>query len=150
MPHDHSHAGPAAGIDVLDLMQHHGVRPSSNRILVASALAKAPRPVSMAELEADLDTVDKSGISRALALFREHQMVHVIEDGSEAVRYELCTSHHSDSDDDLHVHFYCRACRRTFCLRDVPVPGVPLPEGYRMEGVNYMVKGLCPECSGRP
>jgi len=136
-------------IDVIDMMMHHGVKPTANRILLATVLAEATRPLSMAELGDVLDTVDKSVISRTLALFKDSHLVHVIEDGSESVRYELCHSHDDGEDDDVHVHFYRLQCRRTFCLHDTHIPSVLLPEGYSMDSVNYMVKGVCPECQAK-
>jgi len=132
--------------DVIDLMQHHGVRPTANRIIIARTIAGAGRPISMGELEQMIDSIDKSNISRALALFREQHMVHVIEDGSDSVRYELCLSDHDDEDSDAHVHFYCERCGKTFCLTDIPIPQVSLPQGYLSDSVNYMVKGICPGC----
>jgi len=130
----------------IEILEHHGVKPTSNRILVTKALESADRPLSLLELEIKLKTVDKSGISRALTLFREHHMVHVIEDGGDGVRYELCRSHHDDHDDDVHVHFFCEKCRRTYCLDDIKIPPVELPGGFLMSSVNYMVKGICPNC----
>lgn len=105
--------------------------------------------MSLSELEYGILTIDKSSIFRALMIFKECHLVHVIEDGGDGVRYELCKSGGSDTDDDLHVHFYCECCHRTFCIDSVPVPQVPLPDGYRQTSVNYMVKGLCPECAAR-
>lgn len=134
--------------DIIDLLQHHGIKPTANRILIADALSAEGRPLSLSELETALGTVDKSNISRALALFREQHLVHVLEDGSDSVRYELCHSHTDEEDDDAHVHFYCEKCRRTFCLEDIAIPPVNLPEGYAAESVNYMVKGVCPDCGG--
>lgn len=130
----------------VELLEHHGVKPTANRIVVVKALAKAGRPLSLTELEYKILTIDKSGVFRALTLFREHHLVHVIEDGGDGVRYELCHSHDDETDDDLHVHFYCEQCRRTYCLEDVPVPEVQLPEGFNQLSVNYMVKGICPAC----
>ena len=72
--------------------------------------------------------------------------MHVIEDGGDGVRYELCHSHDSETDDDLHVHFYCERCRRTYCLEHIAVPEVELPEGFQQTSVNFMVKGICPTC----
>lgn len=128
------------------LLEQHGVKPTANRIVVVKALAAAGRPMSLTELEYNILTIDKSGIFRALTLFRDHHLVHVIEDGGDGVRYELCHSHATDVDDDLHVHFYCERCRRTFCLEQVAVPAVPLPPGFTMTSVNYMIKGICPDC----
>ena len=61
--------------------------------------------------------------------------------------YEICHSSGEFSDDDLHPHFYCTRCHRTFCLLDTEVPPIPLPSGFSMDSINYMVKGLCPSCS---
>ena len=130
------------------LLASHGIKPTANRIVVAKTLAAAERPMSLTELEYKILSIDKSGVFRALTLFREHHLVHVIEDGGDGVRYELCHSHDGHAeDDDQHVHFYCERCHRTFCLTDMPIPTVSLPAGYELHDINYMAKGLCPECS---
>ena len=130
------------------LLASHGIKPTANRIVVAKTLAAAERPMSLTELEYKILSIDKSGVFRALTLFREHHLVHVIEDGGDGVRYELCYSHDGHAeDDDQHVHFYCVRCHRTFCLPDTPIPSVSLPQGYHLTSINYMAKGLCPDCS---
>ena len=135
---------------VTELLESHGVKPTANRILVLRTLAGAFRPMSLAELEQKILTIDKSGIFRAITLFRDHHLVHVIEDGSDGVRYELCHSNdHHHEDNDMHVHFYCEQCNRTFCIDNTPIPQVELPEGYSMTSANFVVKGTCPECGER-
>ena len=129
------------------LLEEHGVKATPNRLLVARALTSAGRPLSLMELEAQLETIDKSAIFRTLGAFKDAHLVHVLEDSGEGVRYELCHSHHHDHDDDIHVHFYCTKCHRTFCLEDTPVPPVQVPEGYEVESVSYLLKGVCPECA---
>ena len=130
------------------LLASHGIKPTANRIVVAKTLAAAERPMSLTELEYKILSIDKSGVFRALTLVREHHLVHVIEDGGDGVRYELCYSHDGHAeDDDQHVHFYCERCHRTFCLPDTPIPSVSLPQGYHLTSINYMAKGLCPDCS---
>lgn len=130
------------------LLEEHGVKVTPNRLLVARALDEAGRPLSLMELEAKLETIDKSAIFRTLTAFRDAHLVHVLEDAGDGVRYELCHSHHEDHDDDLHVHFYCTRCHRTFCLETTPVPPVNTPEGYEVETRSYLLKGVCPECAG--
>lgn len=130
----------------VEILEHHGIKPTANRIVVVKALDGADRPLSLTELESSIKTIDKSGVFRALTLFREHHLVHVIEDGGDGVRYELCHSHDETYDDDMHVHFYCEQCRRTYCLDDIKIPPVQLPGGFLMNSVNYMVKGICPAC----
>jgi len=129
-----------------ELFAHHGVKPTANRMLIAQALHEAGRPLSMTELEVLLESIDKSNIFRALTTFREAHLVHMLEDAGDGVRYELCHSHDDDHDDDVHVHFYCVKCHRTICLYDTPVPPVKVPEGYEVQGVSYLIKGICPDC----
>ena len=132
---------------ILKILEEHGIKATANRILIATALSDAGRPFSLMELEEMIETIDKSGIFRCLNTFKEHHLVHSIED-VEGTRYELCLSHDSDHDEDTHVHFYCERCHRTFCLDNIHIPPVVLPKGYDSRTSNYLVKGVCPECSG--
>ncbi|WP_288953192.1 transcriptional repressor [uncultured Prevotella sp.] len=129
------------------LLEQHGIKLTANRILIAKIMSTLDYPISMKELETMLLTMDKSSIFRTLSLFKSHHLVHQMEDGNDIVRYELCHSHSEEEDEDIHVHFYCEHCHRTFCLNEISVPQVNLPVGYRQTAVNYMIKGICPDCS---
>lgn len=134
--------------DVEDILTRNEVKPTSNRILVMRELIKALHPVSLADLEISLGfSMDKASIFRVLELFSEKDIIHVIEDGSRSLKYELCHSgtHHTIS--DQHVHFYCERCKETYCFEDVSVPLVNIPEGFSPHAINYMIKGICPKCS---
>ena len=133
-------------IGVSDFLAGHGIRPTANRILIAEALLEADRPLGLTDLEDILETIDKSNIFRTLSLFREKHAVHVMEDGGDSVKYEICHSP-GEEDEDLHAHFFCTSCHRTFCLEEIPVPMVELPEGFSPESVNFMIKGVCPNCN---
>lgn len=130
-------------------MCSRGVKPTAVRLLVFSALQMAARPVSVADLETCLQTVDKSTIFRTLTLFLEHHLIHGIEDGSGSVKYELCHGEWDCSVRDMHLHFFCEHCHRTFCFKDIPIPEVDLPNGFAMRGVNFVIKGLCPDCADK-
>ena len=140
------------------LLQAAGIKPTAARILIIRNLDAADHPLSMAEIGDALETVDKSVISRTLALFRTARLIHIIQDGSDSVRYELCRYHYSVSGDDTgddtgddsdrHIHFHCEACGKTFCFRDMPVPEPALPDGFLASSVNYVINGLCPSCAG--
>ena len=133
-------------ISCVRLLEEHDIKPTANRIVVVRALATSMQPQSLAELERKICTIDKSNIFRALTLFKEHHLVHVIEGGSEGVRYELCHSHDHDHDEDIHPHFYCEECQKTFCLDYTEVPDVKLPKGFEQKSANLMIKGVCPDC----
>lgn len=129
-------------------MAHAGVRPTAMRLLIYRSLCNSPRPLSSLEIETILETVDRSTISRTLATFLEHDLIHSIDDGSSSIKYEVCKSSHHHSINDLHVHFHCSACEKTFCLPTL-VPKIDMPEGFVAQGLNYVVSGLCDKCAAK-
>lgn len=130
-------------------LEKKGVKPTAVRILVLKAMMEASCAVSLIELETMLATVDRSTIFRTLNLFLAHHLVHDIEDGSGSLKYEVCPDEDTCSVDDMHTHFYCEVCHRTFCFRSIHIPVIDLPEGFRLNSINYMVKGVCRECAAR-
>lgn len=131
---------------VITKLGSRNIKPTPNRILVLDAMMSASSPVSLADLECILETVDKSSIFRTMNLFLAHHLVHVIDDGSGSLKYEVCTGEEDCSVDDMHVHFYCERCHRTICLSSTPIPPVGLPDGFVMNSANYIVKGVCGDC----
>ena len=123
-----------------------GIKPTSNRILVLKALLSAHSPVSLIELETAIGTLERSSILRVLSLFEENSIIHHIEDGRGVTKYEICHGSHNCSISDMHPHFYCEKCGRVFCFDDILIPEIPVPGSFRIRTVNYMLKGLCPEC----
>ena len=135
--------------DPVALMQAHGIKPTANRILILRALLEEHRPLSMIEIETLLESVDKSIISRTLSTFREHRLLHTLEDGGGSLRYEVCHCAEEEADTDRHVHFHCEVCGKTFCLEQIPVPAVDFPAGFEVHNANYMAQGVCPDCRSR-
>lgn len=135
--------------DIQHLCEHAGVKVSPVRSLILRELGRASAPLSSQELSERLETVDRSTITRALALFGDKGLLHAIEDGSGAVRYELCRSCRNcdGRHDDLHPHFYCVKCHRTVCLSSTPLPDVALPPGFTALEANFIIKGMCPGCA---
>lgn len=132
-----------------ELLKQKGVRPTANRILILKTLQNEHRPMSLSTMEAILLPMDKSSIFRVLTLFLEHDIVHAFEDGKGALNYELCSHHDSHDHTAGHAHFYCEKCTRTFCLNDIPVEHVDLPDGFKANSLSFIIKGECPECSRR-
>lgn len=135
--------------DIEKFLISGGVRPTANRIMVVREIMRHARPVSLSELEAAMDTLDKSSIFRSLTLLLGHGLLHGIEDGRGIMRYEICNASDCghDNDDDMHAHFYCEICRNVYCIPSVALPAVKLPDGFELRTVNYMLKGICPDCS---
>ena len=131
------------------ILRNAGVRVTAVRLLVWRTIRKEFAGIfNLADLEEVLPTVDKSTLFRTLNLFSDSHLLDTIDDGSGSQKYCL-----SSADDPLsgvrHIHFSCRVCHKTVCLTNIPLPEVSLPEGFEVENVEYVAKGVCPECAER-
>lgn len=131
----------------LDMLIKRNVKPTAIRLLVLKSMLQAKQAVSLLDLENQLDTVDKSTLFRTITLFLGHSLIHSIDDGSGSLKYAVCNNSCNCLLEDLHTHFYCENCHKTFCIRNIPIPMVELPEKFTLQSINYVLKGLCPECS---
>lgn len=128
-------------------LERRDIRPTAMRILILKTMIEADRALSILDLENLLETAEKSTIFRTITLFLTHQLVHCIDDGSGSVKYAVCDNACTCSVEDLHSHFYCEGCKKTFCMDSIPVPVVQMPKGFTLQSINYVLKGLCADCS---
>lgn len=128
-------------------LEHRDIKPTAGRLLILNSMMRGNEAVSLPDLERYLPTIDKSTISRTLSLFLLHGLIHAIDDGSGAMKYAVCDDSCECVPEDEHTHFYCTECHRTFCLKHIAVPTVELPDGFLLKNINYVIKGLCPECN---
>ena len=131
----------------LEMLARRDIQPTAIRLLVLDVLMRAKKSLSLTDLDNALDTVDKSTIYRTLTLFLGHHLIHSIDDGTGSFKYAVCQDDCSCAVGDLHTHFHCERCNRTFCFSNLPAPMVKLPEGFTIDSINYVLKGLCPECA---
>ena len=132
--------------DIASRLSGRGVKPTAMRILVYKTLMDCVRPVSLRAITDTMVTAVRSTTFLTLTLLLQQGLIHAIEDGSGAVRYEVCHGHDHCSLDDQHAHFFCTVCQRTFCLHDVGIPHPMVPGGFHVTQVNYLLKGICPAC----
>lgn len=128
-------------------MEERGIKPTSVRLLILREMLSHKEAFSLGSLEIELDSVDKSTLSRTINLFHKNLLIHSIDDGSGTMKYAVCSSDCSCSLGDLHVHFNCHKCGNTFCMETISIPTVKLPKGFLLESVNFVLKGLCDSCS---
>jgi len=128
-------------------LKKKNIKPTAMRELVLKVLTEQKTAISLSELESRFEKADKTTLYRTLKTFEKNKLIHSIDDGSGMVRYALCSDSCTCDPEDLHVHFYCIKCKKTYCLNDIPVPTINLPAGFALENVNMVVKGICSNCS---
>ena len=138
-------------LDISDeqALDNAGIRITANRLLIWRQVRHGfCDAFSLADLEAKLPTIDRSTIFRTLTLLTEAHLLHDIDDGTGMQKY--CVCHQDDTRQCMgHVHLSCRICHHTYCLPNVRIPQVPLPEGFEPEEAEYVIKGICTKCRKR-
>jgi Fur family ferric uptake transcriptional regulator len=122
------------------------IKPTAMRQLVLQVLEEQKTAISLPELEQKFENADKVTLYRTLKTFQEHKLIHAIEDGSGSLRYALCEDSCTCESEHLHIHFLCSKCRKTYCLKDSPVPQPDLPKGFKFSSANFVVKCICANC----
>lgn len=123
-----------------------GIRVTAVRSLIWRTIReKINNAFSLADVQDLLYTVDKSTIFRSLTLFAEQGLLHLIDDGSGMQKYCVC---HCPDHDHLHghVHMTCIVCHKTWCIEDVKIPSVDVPEDFTVTETEYLIKGVCRKC----
>ncbi len=127
-------------------LEKRKIKPTAMRQLVLQILTEQKTAISLPELENKFEQADKSTLYRTLKTFEDRKLIHSIDDGSGALRYAVCNEKCDCNPKDLHVHFYCNKCKKTYCLTEIPVPEINLPVNFTFENVNIVVKGVCANC----
>ena len=128
------------------ILERGGLNLTANRLRVMKVLADSEGPLSINDLYNKLETIDKSNIFRALNLFRESGLVHAIDDGCDSTKYEL-TAFTEDNGREMHAHFHCKICHKTYCLTTTPIQTPEIPDDFTIQEINYVIKGICPDCN---
>lgn len=127
-------------------LQSRNIKPTTMRQLVLQVLTDQKTAISLPELEKKFEKADKSTLYRTLKIFEENKLIHSIDDGTGSVKYALCQETCECQPEDLHVHFLCTKCEKTYCLNDISIPNLNLPKDFYLESVNMVVKGICSNC----
>ncbi len=123
------------------------IRPTAMRLLVLEAMSAQKTAISLSDLEKSFEKSDRVTLFRTLKTFQDKGLVHGIDDGTGVPKYALCEEGcECNINRDLHVHFHCRICNETFCLPKYKIPEIELPEDFRPEEANLVVKGKCSKC----
>ncbi|WP_046243328.1 Fur family transcriptional regulator [Hymenobacter terrenus] len=133
---------------IAQTLTRHALRQTPVRRAVLQVLGDSPFALSGSEIEQQIGPgTDRITLYRTLKSFEENGLIHRVIDSSDVIRYASCSiecSAHAHFDN--HVHFKCTACQHIYCLSQVPIPAVMLPDKFEAQTRDYLLAGVCREC----
>lgn len=133
---------------IQNILKSCNLRVTKSRESVLGFFVQQQFAIPHAEVELELEDLDRVTIYRTLNTFLEKGILHEVNDGSGAVKYALCAEHcHDGHHHDNHVHFRCTKCEQTSCLESLSIPKIDLPAGYAFKQANLLIEGTCNLCS---
>lgn len=138
---------PHTTTDYEERLRHAGIRITSVRLLVYKTIfEQMHNAFSLQDVMDRLPYADNSSVFRALTLFAEHNLLHLIDDGSNMQKYCVCRCGEFKCH---HAHLSCTQCHETICLTDIKIPAVNVPDGYIIKEAEFVIKGICPKCQAK-
>jgi Fur family ferric uptake transcriptional regulator len=121
-----------------------GARVTAARVAVLEALLASTGALSHHDLAERIASVDRVTLYRVLEWLVSRGLAHRRTDGDGVWRFLASGTAHG-----AHAHFCCNRCGAVSCLPTQVQPRLRLPAGYRRDGVDLTVRGLCAGCTAR-
>jgi Fur family ferric uptake transcriptional regulator len=123
-------------------------RQTRQRSAIREVIERAHRPLSVQEVfklaARELPGLGIATVYRTIKSMLAEQALHQVELPGAMVRYEVAHLGH-------HHHFHCRRCDGVFEVEGCPGSLKRLtPRGFKMEGHDLTIVGLCAACAAKP
>lgn len=129
------------------LIRKTKARVTGTRVKVLDLLLSQARTFTHHEIGqrfADSDPIDSVTLYRVLDWLTENNLVHRVAGPDQVWHFSAGGGHASHE----HAHFQCTKCDMFTCFNDVKLPRkISLPAGFQSQEVDFLIKGICPQCS---
>ena len=129
----------------IEILNNHDLKRTSCREGIIEVIMTANQALSENEIREQLaGNYDRTTFYRSFKTLEEHKIIHKIVVDNLLVKYEL---DNSVTRKKKHAHFYCNGCEALQCLDNIEITQPAVPTGYKVHGLELIVKGFCAECS---
>jgi len=138
----------AGTTDFSEMLRQYKLKITQPRLSVLQLISEKTTAISQPELEKHIGKkIDRVTLYRILASFEEKGIVHKVFDLNGTATYALCSNDCSaDHHHDQHVHFICSLCNSVYCLDEISIPKIPLPQKFQLHSVAVNAVGICENC----
>lgn len=134
--------------DFTQLLKANGLKVTKPRLRVLEVISDKKTAINQPELEKVFGTeIDRVTLYRILSSFEEKGILHKVFDLHGTATYAICSTKCSaDHHHDQHVHFICSVCNSVFCLDEISVPKINIPNNFSLHSIAINAVGICDSC----
>ena len=123
------------------------MRKTIAKTTILELISQSETNLSHADIQSQLPEglCDRVTIYRVLDRLLKEGLIHKIVNIDGVVNYAICKGCEVEHKHN-HAHFSCEKCKSVTCLDEI-VPVFDLPEGYHINHLNFVISGLCVNCS---
>lgn len=112
---------------------------------IVKAIIGSPIPLSEEEIKTTVyGKFDRTTFYRTFKTLIAKNVIHKIVIDNSIIKYALTEKQKLSKQ---HAHFYCQSCGKVFCLPGVNWEYNGLPENYKTEQTELLIKGICTNCN---
>jgi len=131
-----------------EILFHHQVKKTTPRVAIIQALQQRSAPLSEGDLKDLLgDLYDRTTFYRSMQTLTDAGIIHRIVADNVLVKYVLNDCEHGHHHQPDHVHFYCQQCKDLICMEELKVQAYQLPDGFKEQTCDVIIRGLCSNCN---
>jgi Fur family transcriptional regulator, ferric uptake regulator len=112
---------------------------------IVQAILNSPTPLSEEEIKVSISgNFDRTTFYRTFKILMAKGVIHKIVIDNTLVKYAITEKQNKTKQ---HAHFYCLNCGRVFCVPKVNWEYTGLPESFKAEQAELLIKGYCTKCN---
>ena len=129
-----------------DVLKRTKLKLTRQRILLLNEIINMETTFTAGTLHKKVkDDMDLVTIYRVLNVFLENSIIREVPSNDETKIYEMACIHNP-----VHPHFYCRSCKKLFCLKELKkedyISLQKYSNNFLVDNISIQIYGLCDKC----
>lgn len=128
-----------------EILQQHKLKRTHCREGIIAAVMQSDVALSEHEIKDLLgEKFDRTTFYRSFKTLQDNRILHKVVVDNQVIKYALDQSAIASAS---HAHFYCENCDKVKCLETVQFSALSLPDGFRSNSADLIIKGVCNQCT---
>ncbi|MDR2954293.1 MAG: transcriptional repressor [Prevotella sp.] len=134
-------------MNAIELLKSKGLKKTAQRIIFINILQKNVVALTEDDIKHEMgDLYDRITFYRTIQTLLDSDLIHRITIDNRTIKYAL---NEVSLYGKNHSHFFCKKCCGVTCIEGGLEIEEMLPEGYKGEESELLIRGICKKCNDK-